>query len=323
MKKCENPAFEYISDKSLIELINTPYEICNKYKIPFIVLDDVLVRSEGRKKILSYMGSDYSRVELVAKRFYEEQGFYVSWNEGAVFHMIRAAVNAAIMNRLGSAVTVSRDTRHPFFTENDWIVLENIFEHDKAAAYHSMRGVMLGFKLLYPKVQVNNPDLDAGYPQTPEEVLVKSGLKFSDSLENISGLAIKALADIKENPPLEEYAKSMRVLIDERAKSQPKWQSNSYNDWSLDFALKVIETIGIDFMGHELLETGYTFTSLENFDLTLLDVVEKKLKFVEVKNKDGFTAYQLVDLDAWLSKRDEMNFSFEMCFVWPKDVKVL
>lgn len=60
----------------------------------------------------------------------------------------------------------------------------------------------------------------------------------------------------------------------------------------------------------------YFNSAIYSFDLTVLDVINKKLKIVEVKNKDSFTKYQVFSLDCYLSdKYADQGIDLELCFI--------
>ncbi|MFE1572714.1 hypothetical protein ACFIQG_12935 [Comamonas odontotermitis] len=317
MKDSENPVLQGISNKSLIVSMRNPKLLCKEQKIPTVSIDGVTLGNEGGRKLFSYLGVGYSRVELVAKKYYEEKGYIASWSEGAVFILIRVALGALIINRMRHLIKVSDIHEHPYFNATDWEKLHDQYENDPGHIYSLVRGIFLSYSLLYPKRRIINPELQSSNKTSPEEYLKNSGLMFLDTPEKIAETARSILIELGNNLPLQEMRVHMETYAENAKKPVGSRIFSNFNKWNIDFAIKVVECLGIDFLGHELLEGGYIFSGLEDFDITLLDQEKKVLKFVEVKNKDGFTPYQISYIDMWLKRRNNIKWEFEVCFVNP------
>ena len=315
MKTIDHPVLSYVEDLELIKMMNKPRDICEKYGINFVELDGVLNQSSGRSNSFLYKDKKYSRVELIAKQYYENQGYIASWNEGASFVLIRVAMDSEIIRRTKHLIDLptTKESKIDNCEISSW---EDISKKGWHTLASSARGTMANIKVF--EEAKSNPKISSPY-LTLENLLANASCVFKTNPQKFLEEAAIALYEMESLNLLEEYKIHMQKYVADKTKNDKHRQYINYNEWSIEHALKLIEIFGINISGSNLLGHQSLTGSLEQFDLSLIDAVNRKMKFVEVKNNDGFTPFQIVALDDWLKHRNQVTADFEICFVKPKN----
>lgn len=331
MKKIEDPAFDLVTNKELIELGKKPVELCKKYDIPYIFIDGVTSKKEGRTTTFEYKDKNYKIIELVALDYYKNLGYDGLFTDGSSVLMINQSIKAAVINRVKSLFELIPESEWVDINGNLSKFFSMLSPEEKAERYNKLRiafekfGVELLGSIKYYLCSMRaisgsnsskeNYEVDR---QSALENFQKQAIKLLVKPEELKEEMLKKFEEIANDPPLEEFEKYMNEVIEEAKARYPdprmQYRILGMNEWSLNFALKVIKTVGIKYFGNFLREEIPDLTgSLSNFDLILLDEKNKSLKFVEVKNKDDFTPAQILYIDLWLKESPEKRGNFELC----------
>lgn len=333
-----NPIHEYIDDPKMIEIAKKPERFCEHYGIPVTRIVDVSAEKTGRLTTFTYKGNPYKRVELVAKAHYEAQGLEVSWSEGVSILLIKVSIMGALARRIKD--TFSMKSIDEYLPDKPLSFLDQLDHERMSLSYEK-------FKSEFEQASVGCYSLMKSHfrnSMTPTSESFKNKLESTTSESeliesrpiitqqylfhqihdpDLVRLRLKiAFDEIKAHPPIDELIEHMNNYICEEqvkysAPSQ-KYQLAKYNDWTIQFARRLIEVMGLEiFSVDSFLDVRDDPAIMSVSDLTVLDPVAKVLRFVEVKNEDGFTPLQLFHLQEWLKMSNEIRSPFELCLVQP------
>lgn len=330
-----HPVLEYVTDQEILKFGNKPLQLCEHFGIPTSRVEGVSEIKVGRSTTFEYQCNSFKRVELVAKRFYENQGYEVSWSEGAALVLLRMAINGAIARRTADLFEVTPFDEHSppesysgLASEHRERMLadhqkrESAFEERSTATYKlirmHLREVMLG-EQSSPKALAENDGSTSqvGLTKFP---FWNQPVKMIESPETVRERVLLAYENINEQPPLDELVEHMQNFIKQQQErySAPnlKYRIANYSEWTVAFARRLIEVLGLRSFNSELIPVQVDpFLCMEGFDLTVLDVKNKSLRFVEVKNTDSFTPFQLVSIQEWIDMAPSIRPPFEVCLV--------
>lgn len=283
----------------------TPKEAFAAYGLPVTVVPGV--RAEPPRSF-RYGDATFSRVELVAKKYYEDQGCLATWSEGVVFEFLREAVKLYVCAGLAGSYRYNRNieiaTRCSEFT---WDLREDLclevadavkFGHFlDGHVYFDLAGVALP-----PARATRQAYFEAIIEPQPLFDLIVSKQELSNQYtELISALKDKAGELLR---PFAALAQKQYV-----ATGSDKYGSSPY---FLAFACDVLDQGGYSVAYNEL---EVFEVPGNNYDLTVFDPKTKQLRFVEVKNRDKLTHGQTTSLLQYLK---DPVIPLELCIVRPE-----
>lgn len=295
MNSIENPL--NIKNLNLLELAKKPIELCKEYEIPHRFIDGILEIKEGRKKKFILDGKEYARVEILAKEYYETLGYKASWNEGLSFLIVNKCLFSMIFEEL-------KELFEPNY-KNKIVKIESIDEFWREA------GSKLRSELHSFYVAINYPSM-MEYLLNNDQIYIIPKISISDLLKKVEEMNNKNYKELN----IDFLRKTMLEKIEEEKKrchlnpSAMKMVDITHNEYVLDFTHEMVQSVSFEEFNK------YSHSAIYSFDLTVLDVINKKLKIVEVKNKDSFTKYQVFSLDCYLSdKYADQGIDLELCFI--------
>lgn len=310
----KTPSSEFAKDITITELAKKPEIFCQHFNIPITIIKDVRLIEHGKTKSFEYLGKTHKYVESIAREYYESLGLEVSWNEGIAVQFVEHACERALMKRIFRNFKIhsyeSYTKQNSLLTPNSDLesrILKKIedakldFDRNDQWAHQRIREVVIS---LFSQLEWINSSLVT----TREDPEFTRRLVI-DEYEKL----------IAQPPPIDE----IKIYIIEYMESQKekysaphlKFNLIKYNDWTLNFSLRLVEILGIKPFAHD--PRNKNQLPMRVSDLTVLDVKNKELRFVEVKNKDGFTQNQVFSLQQWLSTPASNRESFELCLVQP------
>lgn len=319
----------YLQDPKMVELAKHPRKFCDHFEIPYVEVKGIAAVGAGRSVSFEYLGKQHKRVELVAKAFYETQGYEVSWSEGVSIILARAAINGAIGRRLADSFELcSFDECHPQLQDEfsaelfgdraarSYELQKAEFEKKSTETYQMIRGV------LYNNAASIRRDEERSEKQKILDEVNKTSsiIRMVQDPADFDKKINSVWEEIKIAPPLEEFAEHIDNAIAAHnarySAANLKYQTINYNEWVAKYSMRLIEVMGVESIKKQPFETEIdSETMMKSFDLTLLDPLNKTLKFAEVKNNDGFTAMQVAALQRWIKLPEEARPPFELCFV--------
>jgi hypothetical protein len=333
-----HPIHEYIDDPKMIEIAKKPELFCEHYGIPVTRISDVSAEKTGRLTTFTHKGNPYKRVELVAKAHYEAQGLEVSWSEGVSILLIKVGIMGALARRIKDTFSMKSideylpdkptsllDQGHYEVMSSSYEKLKSDFEQASVGCYTLMRNHLL---ITMTPTSVSPKNELESTTSEPELIESKSIVTQNSLFHKIHDLELvrlrqkMAFDEIKAHPPIVELIEHMNNYICEQqlrySAPNQKYKLVNYNDWTIQFARRLIEVLGLEiFSVDNFLTVTDNPTIMSVSDLTILDPVAKVLRFVEVKNDDGFTPLQLFHLQEWLKMANEIRSPFELCLVQP------
>lgn len=332
-----NPVLNYVRDQDIIKLGGDPVRLCVHFGIPVSRVEGVVYSKTEKVANFNYNGNSFKRVELVAKKFYEDKGLEASWSEGAALVLVRVAINGAIARRIsGLFKLMSLDEYLAQFDNEDLISVhrerlttehekrERSFEERSTETYKlirtHLRAIMLG-DVSRQKSALDDDESDSPIGDS-KKVFFTKPVQINQSPEVIKELVNSAYSSICEKPPLDELVEHMKNFIKHQQErySDPKsrYMMTNYSEWTVSFARRLVEVLGLRDFNFELIPGQESpFLCMERFDLNVLDVKNKSLRIVEVKNTDSFTPFQLVGIQGWIDLPPSIRPPFEVCVVQP------
>lgn len=283
----------------MASLSNNPEKIFEKYGLTInrILADEI--SGSGYKTNFSYLGNIYPRPELVAKAFYESQGFKVSWSEGVAWELA--------IQRLLDELT-EHCPKYLKVIEGDFIRKINSSADPSSPEYRDLMQNLLESK------KRHESDIESSGIISRSTLLRYISAAMDDNKDEL-----KELHEIKCNhsgdytiilsEPLEDFREDIKNAISSLCSTKDKAgiisklpkppterKSNfsadrNLNEWSILFAKELLESLD----WAKLLNTYFqkSYYILNPFDLTVVNTTTSEVKFVEVKFKDKFTSKQI------------------------------
>lgn len=289
----------------LLSRYKTPKDAFDALGLPVTVVAGVTAESS---RSFQFGEDTFSRVELVAKRYYETQGCLASWNEGVAFEFIRQAVNFYVCAGVSQVyrynpniATDGRSSAH-----HSWNLPADLhIEHSDAAKYAIFLTGHLYFDLAGVALPPAPPTRLAYHETIVAPVPLFDLAVSKEALAAHYHGLIKALEDQAGEllAPFVEMAHQAYV-----ATGADKYGSSPYHK---EFAQAVLK------------QGGYVpaFNELEvfevpgsNFDLMVFDPSSRQSRFVEVKNRDKLTHGQAGSL---CKHQIAPGLPLELCLVQP------
>lgn len=306
---------------------NNPEKIFLSLDLPITYIDDVELIKSGRNRIFKYKGRDLFSPEIVAVVYYENQGHIASWNEGMAFSMLRDAFRRTLTCNLF-------DQLEYVGVKNEALLATPLYDSKENRA-------ITRTELLLTK---NNDYLETRRPK--QESVERSHLSEKQAIEKRDNFPIGIQKLLNKQVEWIRFLLDAKVSI--RSKCEPEELINLFlrnvdntradksqllnelrlpnqaedgvdflqkfaNEWTMKFARQVINECDFDYLLHEL----FKFSRLSpRWDLTVIDQVTKKLRYIEVKLNDNFTEFQLNELPIHL----EDGGTLELCKITPHQI---
>lgn len=299
--RCEETDLWHRLDDYIDKAPKNPVKLFNALSLP---IDEIYVDSVdggGFKRTFERGGKKFSRPELVAKDFYESQGYKVTWSEGVAFSMALGAISAELANRVMQHFYVVprkiysddeiRDMQLRGVASIDNIIKNNDFEKERPARFSSGgRGASSVLAELFVALIKNDESRIEYYTNGA------NGLGVNCSVESL----MQSFQDELRNVVLNSSADDLtRWLSDpgeyKNLEYKEKWK---YSNWSIEFAKDLLKNFNRESIYEHIKKMG-GFSSVW-FDLSLFNYATGAIKFVEVKLDDRFTDLQIMDLKSCL-----------------------
>lgn len=308
---------EHINIKKIVESLgNNPEKIFRHLNLPIHYINDVKSFGKGRLgRKLIYLNREVYSPEIVAVIHLEEQGVAANWSEGLALEIVFDAIKKVISD-FATSMFECGDTKQILInqaTERQKSKIDcymtdipelTSMEYEDAYALLQARGLVssdsplsqleksisnekvifsekgilgcisLSFLVLYPPEQLDwrlslSPSLKALLPSAEIQK------KVHDFIVSIGSNS--------------ELIKSA-IVLPEKNNDKTDPRNKFKTDWTLNFAKKIIEECDLMYLAVEL--SGYT-SQLPRWDLTAIDLISRKLRYIEVKVEDNFTQWQL------------------------------
>lgn len=284
-----------------------PEEVFLRYCLPIKTIKNITQKVNGRSKSFIFQDKEFKRVELVAKAYYENLGYLVSWSEGFAIDLLEAALTAEVVSKVSKYFKIS-DTylRESSYQYEDLLKTQKLLETSDPNSYYTLKS---SIRALY------NPSLiDANlikYPDSQSSNDKKPAfIELLISEEEIKHKIQEAIDLVIAEKNIERIENSMLMHL----KYMQELYSNgilpqNMNIWSLEFTKVIFSRVGFDkrFIN---INTQRNFIC-RGFDLTLIDE-NNELTFVEVKNKDKFTLHQCISIGEYLENPSD---KIELCLI--------
>ncbi len=284
----------------------TPQEAFAAYGLPVTVVPDV--RAEPYRSF-RYGDATFSRVELVAKKYFESQGCIATWSEGAAFQFLRKAVKLYICAGLAGSYRYNRNIEiTPRSSQNyTWHLREDLsLDVADVVKFGDFLHGHVYFDLAGAALPPARATRQAYFVAIIEPQPLFDLTVSKEELSNRYRALISALKD-KAGALLGPFLKLAQQ--DYVATGLDKYGSSLY---FLEFACAVLDQGGYSAAYNEL-EVFEVPGS--NYDLTVFDPATKQLRFVEVKNRDKLTHGQTTSLLNYLK---DPVIPLELCIVRPE-----
>jgi hypothetical protein len=258
--------------------------------------------------------------DLVAN-YYSVASFYSDLNnelQGFNSDDIRLKLNSieALGLPYGNSLDENCSRIHKFFESNELVVLVEMIERGDSTKAHKHSNNVQEMATRY-RDRFKNGSLPLGYLELISSDL--QSLQRSIELEYIIKCNVDVSIITREFNSLLESALLDRGLVDECI-TQPTSDGDKTNphnkfcnSFTADFARLMLSELNSESIKDVLCKFQYIYP---RWDLTILDVNTKKLRFIEVKLNDDFTSYQLRRIPEDLKK----GVLIELCIVRPTTV---
>ncbi|WP_300655908.1 hypothetical protein [Hydrogenophaga sp.] len=255
-----------------------------------------------------YRDTVFPRVELVAKRFYEDLGCIASWNEGTAFKFIRDAVSLYFCAGLSHCYRYNRNIETDPRTSNAkaWNRSDDLhLDNADVLRFESPLSAQMYFDLagdaLPPAPEARKEYFKEIIKPAPlfDRIVSKGELSKAYT-------ALRSALTAQTGPLLLPFVTMAQQHF--VARGQDKYGSSPY---FLEFANQVLEQGGFKPAYNEL---EVFDVPGHNFDLMVFDPTTKEVRFSEVKNRDKLTHGQLVSLFKHLK---DPVLPIELCIVQP------
>lgn len=304
---------ECLKNEEVLALSKNPEALSERFGIPIVQIQGVKEVATGRIKSFQYREKSYKRIELIAKAYYEAQGFEASWSEGVALLLAKIALYCALAHRVRDYFIFSDERIRSEYADDSHLLeihlngyTNKLEQRQSALKFGGMRA--------FDELRIPIDYLCSGCFEG--EILAKNcgDIQFTANPKDIHEQILKHALQMQDSLPKEELLEYMNEynakLHEVYEQTKFKYRLANHNEWSAQFALRIIEVLGPE----SLLELAFSRGSFvdTNFDITVLDVQNKSLKFVEVKNTDPFTDLQLLNIEDWI---EHSTFPIELCLV--------
>lgn len=295
--------------KQIDEIPNNPEKIFEKFNLPAINIGNVKCQGSGFKKTYEWNGKQYKRPELVAKAFYEEKGYLVSWSEGVGWGIVIKSLLALLSLSMGRFFEVV-DTR-----EQELVWARSAAEHlEFNFKIHELHGPPLFYEKALKRVEDNYRERIARlkgenntYEYKMREIII--AIHNNDDVmlrKHLNNYKLQTTLDInllrvKLAESVEEISNEKNLeLIENFYPEIGQIIFNEYRDkynlteWTIKFAKDILAKLDWKIIYSKYLDACGHYEV--RFDLTVIDADRNDIKFVEVKVNDKFTEFQRQDL---------------------------
>lgn len=307
---------------------NNPEKIFQLLNLPVIYIDDVELLRNGNNRVFKYKGKDLFSPEIIAVVHYESQGHIASWNEGLAFSMVRDAFERTLTCNLfdqleyvgirKEALLVSSslyeaDANRTITRAEQLLTLKNDYlerhrpKLEDIERSHQNEKAILENREIFPAsiVALLNNEIEWIRFVFDSKVSIKCKCEPEELIALVMQNVDKARADKSH------LINALCLPIKTEDKTDP--HQKFINKWTMKFANQIIEECDFDYLLQEL----FRFSSISpRWDLTVIDGVSKKLRYIEVKMNDNFTQSQLNELPTHLKN----GGTLELCKIRPRNI---
>lgn len=296
---------ELIGDK--YDFTGTPEEVFNRYQLPVRKVNNIQQKTTGRTKSFIFKDKEYKRVELVAKAYYESEGYTASWSEGFPIDLLEVAITAEVISKISKYYKISdeyMDEKSVLYPE--WLKSQEILQNSDPKSYYLLSSEI---RCVYePYLRgAGNTDLNTTTTPRKERAPTYQLLISEDELKLEIEKSIELMLVEKD---YERIEKSMEMHLEY---VQHKYRNGilpqNVNTWSLDFAKVLLKRVGFDRRFCSINKKREF--ACRGFDLTLISS-SNEIIFAEVKNKDKLTMFQIMSIADYL---DNKKGEIELCLI--------
>ncbi len=306
---------------------NNPEKIFQLLDLPVTYIDDVELLKNGNNRVFKYKGKDLFSPEIIAVVHYESQGHIASWNEGLAFSMVRDAFEQALTRNLFDQlqyVGIKKEALlvSPCFNTNENRIItraEQLLTLD--SDYLERRKPKLEHVELMHQLEKTNLENREGFPIGIDTLLNKQVEWVRYAIDGTVSIECKCepeelISLFTQNLKNARADKSHLInalCLPNKTEDKTDPHQKFINKWTMKFATQIIEECDIDYLLHEL----FRFSRISpRWDLTVIDGITKKLRYIEVKMHDNFTQYQLNELPIHLKD----GGTLELCKIRPRNI---
>lgn len=287
-----------LSIDSIIESTpNNPLKLCENLKIPVTIIEVDDVIGKGHSKSYLYNSKEFKKPELVAKAYYETLGYKATWSEGFAYQIIIESILSEVASRVKNNFTAaSYPTPIPIIHTGDTSVVSKNAMHEYKVALRKSElkndlaaGGLRAYKALKDAFGI----LLINDLATRENKLKNlTNIKIISNPESVRDILIETIKEVAREKPVENISRWFPILTD-IADDDFNTKKN-LTEWTLKFAEEILIEFDWAIFSEMILRSEGDSNCC--FDLTLFHLLDKKIKFVEVKFEDKFTQAQLTDI---------------------------
>ena len=300
----------YAIHQLLESMPNVPEKIFEKFDLSIITIDNVLIEGSGFKRVFTWNGKTYKRPELVAKAYYEQQGYMVTWSEGVAWGIVIKALEKIFCVEFGKYFNliddrdqqleklfgmISRKRFHPDqFSDKEGDdkykkIAEKQVNDEYTKRFNKINGIEGQCELRLLDIAQSIFDKDE---VAFNKFIKMSKLECKNSFKELNELMNDLIINLQKNIKiecLEIYFPKVGDIIFNAERDK-----YNLNEWSIQFAKDLLLKLSwVDVYNKHFASCRNFIT---RFDLTLIGVDTNEVKFVEVKVDDSFTMFQKMDL---------------------------
>lgn len=305
-------------ENKINSLPNNPEKIFKEFNYPVQIIDNVRFEGSGFKRKYYWNNREFKRPELVAKAFYEAQGYHVSWSEGVAWNIVIKSLMSILTLRMGQyfkfafsdtresalefAISSSKMHQHHFdflgihgpslIVERAIDGVNNRFDKrmeklagDDGEFFDELRHIILS---IYDNDQIDFSQWTRFHRISSDFDIAELRVKLLEQVEELSSS--------KEISVLRQYFPKIGDKISNEYRDK-----NNLNEWTIKFAEEALANIDWRKIYIKNLEAHGEYAT--RFDLTLVNYETSEVRFVEVKVDDSFTFWQKLDLTASIHHR--------------------
>jgi hypothetical protein len=289
------------------DFTGTPEEVFNRYELPVRKINNIQQKINGRTKSFVFNEKEYKRVELVAKAYYESEGYTASWSEGFPIDLLEVAITAEVISKISKYFKISdeyMDEKSSSYPE--WLKHQQILQNSDPKSYYLLSSEISRIYDPYLK-GVMNTDLNGTATPKKEQT---SSYQLLISENDLKTEIEKSIESVLTEKNYEKIEQSMEMHLEyEQNKYRNGILPQNVNTWSLDFAKVLLRRVGFDRRFCRI--NNKSEFACRVFDLTLISN-SNEIIFVEVKNKDKLTMFQNMSIADYL---DDRKGKIELCLI--------